>query len=253
MKTDVLAALTHIGRSLPLPNMGDYYAAILPEYIYLPGEAEHTHFRFFFDGRAMKIKDRVYDKKQLLDLLKLWAPTDVFYTPSKFLNPTVLNKKSDKVSQNLFLHSDEFLIDLDFPDFEEGKFAVLELLAYLRKRNWEPTYVCFSGSKGWHISLPFYYNSSNPDPRKKELETKQIKSAIIETIVADVDLPTLRKDGYGVDTIVSWDTRRIIRLPGTIHGKTGNLTEIVDTNDIPNYHPKHLVSITKQIELRDRI
>ena len=253
MKTDVLAALTHIGRSLPLSSMGDYYAAVPSEYLYLPTDITHTHFRFFFDGRAMKIKDIVYTKDQLIHLLSKWSPTDVFYTPSKFLDPTVLAKKSDKLSQNLFLYSDEFLIDLDFPDFEEGKSAVIKLLDYLKMRKWDPSYVCFSGSKGWHVSLPFDYRSSNLDPRQRELETKQIKSTIIETIAADMGLPTLGKDGYGADTIVSWDTRRIVRLPGTIHGKTGNLVEIINPEDISKYQAKHLVDIEKGILLRDRV
>jgi hypothetical protein len=52
---------------------------------------------------------------------------------------------------------------------------------------------------------------------------------------------------------VSWDTRRIVRLPGTIHGKTGNLVEIINPEDISKYQPKHLVDIEKGVLLRDRV
>ena len=40
-----------------------------------------------------------------------------------------------------------------------------------------------------------------------------------------------------IDTVVTTDLRRLIRLPNTLHGKTGWLTQNVPIEDLPDYEP----------------
>lgn len=47
----------------------------------------------------------------------------------------------------------------------------------------------------------------------------------------------IRKQGILLDYEVTVDPRRIIRLPGTIHGKRGRVCRIIDKNDLHNFDP----------------
>ena len=100
-------------------------------------------------------------------------------------------------------------------------------------------HITFSGSKGFHIiaedpnRVPF----SEPDPvlreEKVKFQRKQLLNQVIEA-------------GHPVDKVVTADTRRVIRLPGTIHGKTGWICTILNNewiespvNEWINEIPKH--------------
>ena len=238
----------------------EYYYRLKSEDLYIPEDLSHTHLRLFSEGHAFKIRDIITGPGHLLSILKRYSPSDVFYTPSKFSDPTVINKKSDKMSQNLFLYANEFVIDIDSSDpkksWEENlaasKNAVLKILGYLKDGDWVPFMpfgwypfmLVFSGNKGWHMHFHFDARPNEPDPIKRELRVKQIKSRIIDDIYRFEPL---------VDTIPSWDTRRIIRLPGSVHGKTGNLVEIVKEEEILGYRPKHVVEIEKKTTFKDYI
>ena len=47
----------------------------------------------------------------------------------------------------------------------------------------------------------------------------------------------IRDQGILLDYEVTVDPRRIIRLPGTIHGKRGRVCRIIDKNDLHNFDP----------------
>lgn len=237
-----------------------YYDRLKVEDLYIPEDLGHTHLRLFSEGHAFKIRDVIKSPEHLLSILRRYDPSDVFYTPSKFSDPTVINKKSDKISQNLFLYANEFVIDIDSSDKKKSgeenltasKNAVLKILGYLKHAEWVPFMpfgwypfmLVYSGNKGWHLHFHFDIRPNEPDPVKRELHVKRIKSRIIDDIYRFEPL---------VDTIPSWDTRRIIRLPGSVHGKTGNLVEIVKEEDIPDYKPKHMVEIEKKTTFRDYV
>ena len=221
-------------------NLREYYANLQTSDLYLPECLNWTHFRFFLP-QPMKVKDIIKEPQRLLDLLRFYAPEHVFYTPSKFMDPTIIRKKGMDLSSNNFLFSPEYVLDVDRKELKDAKEATIKLLDHLYANNWIPNLIVFSGHKGWHIHLPFGFRSDSVDPRTREQETKQIKSSITEE---------LQKIAT-TDTIPSWDTRRIIRLPGTIHGTTGNLVEAVKREDIKDYEPKHIVEIEHPIMFKD--
>ncbi len=45
------------------------------------------------------------------------------------------------------------------------------------------------------------------------------------------------RQASAIDTVVTTDLRRLIRLPNTLHGKTGWLTQNVPIDDLPDYDP----------------
>lgn len=229
-----------------MKTLEEFYMDCKPEEIFSPGFINWTHFRIFMGKRVKKIRNVIYSATQLLEELKKYAPDHVFYTPSKFMDPTKIGRKTNKISQNLFLFSDTFILDIDREgDIESAKLATKTILVYLGKMGWKPDYVCFSGSKGFHISLPFEFRSASDDPITREADTARVKTVILSQIKQDT--------GVEVDSIVSCDTRRIVRLPGTIHGKTGNLVEIIKPEDVMGYKPKNIVSIEKKEGVGDYI
>ena len=75
--------------------------------------------------------------------------------------------------------------------------------------------ISFSGSKGFHL----FYNDpdrslfSIENSKDREYAVRDRNKLLQEVILA----------GFKVDPRITADTRRIIRLPGSIHGKTGLL------------------------------
>jgi hypothetical protein len=73
-------------------------------------------------------------------------------------------------------------------------------------------YAAFSGSKGFHLVFDDIDMTLDPDIRSREKAIIQRRKALVEEIV---------EKGIRIDTTVTADTRRIIRLPGTVNSKTG--------------------------------
>ncbi|MGB0378629.1 MAG: hypothetical protein ACPGGE_07360, partial [Poseidonia sp.] len=74
--------------------------------------------------------------------------------------------------------------------------------------------VSFSGSKGFHLIYddPDREAFALPDLKKREMAVKAQRKALLNRVV---------EAGFEVDTKVTADTRRILRLPGSLHGSTG--------------------------------
>ena len=47
----------------------------------------------------------------------------------------------------------------------------------------------------------------------------------------------IRKAGILLDYEVTVDPRRIIRVPGTIHGKRGRVCRVIDEAELENFNP----------------
>jgi hypothetical protein len=115
----------------------------------------------------------------------------------------------------------------------------------------EFVHATFSGSKGFHL---IYRDTDRekfgiPDPKQREETVRQERKELLSRVL---------KQGFEVDERITADTRRIIRLPGSIHGKTGFQCTSIDTNqfDMPltqllEQIPKidHAVIIPKKAKL----
>ena len=75
-------------------------------------------------------------------------------------------------------------------------------------------YISYSGSKGFHIVLrdPDRSLFAIEDPRVREQAVRDARKALLERVLSA---------HFRVDKTVTGDTRRIIRLPGSLHGSTG--------------------------------
>ena len=159
---------------------------------------------------------------------------------SYFLQPNKLGPKGRGNARFLFLP--EFIIDLDSKSGcldDDVKADTLEVIKYMRDYfSVEPRAIVYSGQKGFHLHYPF------PFPGFRQLSTEEETIRFAKAIVKTIE------DATGVLTIddpVSTDTRRLIRIPGSVHGRTGNLVEKIKEKDIMSYEPKHVVDVSNYI------
>ena len=173
-------------------------------------------FRFALsDGRFFKVPDVIRTPADLQNWLIQKKPADVYYTVGRFLRPERLGPRSGIVSDNLFLGAD-LVFDIDHPPFcpeniDHARKDALRLIQWLDQACFSIRYVAFSGSKGFHVVCadPFDYPESSPLDREK---SARLKRKIIADRVLDEGIP--------IDAKVTVDTRRILRVPGTINSKS---------------------------------
>jgi len=154
-------------------------------------------------------------------------PTDVYVSTSSWLNPVNLPRIKDTKKPSPILLDHLVVFDIDIMPFcllrlEEARQATFNL------RNWlidntdiQIKHITFSGSKGFHIIAddPDRESFSEPDPKLREEKVKSQRKQLLNQVI---------EAGHPVDKVVTADTRRIIRLPGTVHGKTGWICTIIN-------------------------
>lgn len=189
----------------------------------------HRHFRLFLDnGHFLKIDERIRDERRLRKWLVRFAPNDVYYSVSCWLNPEVLGSRyGTPLTSNIILSSD-LVFDIDRSPFslhnlEDARKDTIRLLGFLSENNYTIRYCAFSGSKGFHVVAydPERYPCASPFDREN-LAIKA-RSRLLERITTE---------GIMVDRKVTTDTRRIFRLPGTINSKTGYICTILNDTEI---------------------
>ncbi len=62
---------------------------------------------------------------------------------------------------------------------------------------------------------------------------KHVKKNLLDKLLA----AAVNQQAAAIDTVVTTDLRRLIRLPNTLHGKTGWLTQNVPIDDLADYDP----------------
>jgi|TARA_B100001094_G_scaffold311823_1_gene347827 DNA primase catalytic subunit len=153
-------------------------------------------------------------------------------TPSKKVN--LRRYHNTLIKRDLY-----FDIDYDNKDYNEGIQMVEKLITELDQNvHYEhgTIQLVFSGSKGFHLIIDGYYDealadfSDSVDEYLRDFVNKPNKNKLIEQHYKDL-VTTIASDELLLDWMVTYDNRRIIRLPGTVHGKTMRLCQIFTKND----------------------
>jgi DNA primase catalytic subunit len=217
--------------------------------LWLPPGSSFRQFRFFLpcspgEGaqRVVKIRDRIVNVETLRRWLTKFAPAHVYYSTGRWLDPQNLGPKElgpgspgYQFAYNVFL-SQELYFDIDVPDdLDEAKRWTTKLRESLeREYGFRDVLLVYSGNKGFHLhvydfDLADWVREISPHPAVRESQTQEVKAEMVNHLM---DL------GLVFDADVTVDTRRILRLPGTVHGKTFNICQIVD--DIDTFRPQRL-------------
>jgi len=212
--------------------------------LWLPPKPTFRQFRVAVvraDGRLAfrKIEDRVRDVETLRRWLLRFAPAHAYFTTSRWLDPQRLGprelkgtKAGYRIAHNVFL-GQELYFDLDVPDdLDAAKVYALRLLDFLRAEGLRDLRLVYSGNKGFHVHAYDFERTFLPqlpeDPRDREGAAQTARMDLVTRLVA-ADVP--------IDVDITMDPRRILRLPGTVHGTTFNICEFVDPRGLDAFEP----------------
>jgi len=156
------------------------------------------------------------------------TPADVYVSTSSWLNPVDLPRLRDVDVSHPILLDHLVVFDIDIPPFSEKNMEIARESAFqlhqwmAEHTNYEFIHVTFSGSKGFHLFYRYCEREKFqiPDPKIREDSVRDARKKLLKRVL---------DAGHKVDSKITADTRRIIRLPGTFHGKTGWKCTIIDT------------------------
>lgn len=228
-----------------------YYARAPPDAFVLPHEPSRRQFRLALKrpgGRLTftKVDDRIRMGQDLKRHLERMAPHHAYFTTSTWLDPQKLGprdfakakKAGYQMAHNVFLNQGLYF-DIDVKgDLAEAAGHLLRLRDLLNQRwGFSRFRAAYSGSKGFHLYVDDFsirdFVQVEADPRKREAQHPVVKAAFTNAAI---------KEGLAVDAAVTLDTRRILRVPGTVHGKTLNVCEMVDLLRVESFVPHKIPS-----------
>jgi DNA primase catalytic subunit len=230
----------------------NYYNTVFrPDSIVLP-DTKFRHFRFeIFSEKTRKfrrLKDIIESKEQLWQRIARIVPKNAYFTPTKWLNPIYVGKTKKELNVML---SSTLYFDIDFgllepPTFMQAKKNTQELinLVYV-KYSKNPDLVVFSGKQGFHV---YYWDWNSPSIVNLH-PMDRIKQFTVERkeILGELSI-----HGVIVDSQITLDPYRIMKIPNTLHGGTGliakpvkDLTSFDPTVDALAFERKYYDSIIK--------
>jgi hypothetical protein len=208
-------------------GLADFYSEnpVLLDFLSFP---QWRQFKFVLRrGNFFKVPDQVRGKKKLQEWIHKKKPLDVYYSVACWMRPDLVGARTEKISENHFLFAD-LAFDIDSKKkgaagIEEARKQAVALAEFLEKEKIKVKYIAFSGSKGFHLVCedPFTYEAKNPLEREEEAKKK--RRALVEKI---------KGAGIEIDSKVTVDSRRIIRLPGTINSKSGRECRIISMEEL---------------------
>lgn len=196
--------------------LGEFYKNQVIE----PGiwDMGHRQFRLNLGNRFRVVPRRIATGQVLSRIVASYRPRDVYYSVGRWIEPHRVppRYRARKIQDNLFLGCD-LAFDIDVRPFsvasiEKARRICCTLLEYAESRGWQQHYIAFSGGKGFHVLChdPTSYSAENPYEREKE--AKRYRKGVARN---------MENEGIEIDSTVTVDTRRIIRVPGTINFSTG--------------------------------
>ena len=197
------------------------------------------------DGSWRKSKRRVSSIDSFRKAIGKDNPSDIYFSTSSWLEPIDLPNLNHETKPHPILINHLIVFDIDFAplsleNLERARLTTLNLHKWIQKNyDYELISISFSGSKGFHL----FYNDpdrslfSIENSKDRETAVKENRKKLLQEVLLA---------GFKVDPRITADTRRIIRLPGSIHGKTGLLCHRINVerlrenieswiNDVPSF------------------
>lgn len=236
----------------------EYYSKFKIE---LPKDFEKREFAFvpfsslpeFIMHRHVAFKSKEDFQSYVLKNL----PAHVYYSSAYYENPaeTSMDKKGWLAADLVFdIDADHLPIKTKSIEsaLKMAKREVKKLLTILKRDfgiNEEDMKVYFSGGRGYHVHVTSeeflelgsaerreivdYLTINNPDLRLDSTIKRRIE-AYVKRFSSTTELAIEKLRVY-VDAPVTADTKRLIRMPGTLHGKTG--LAVVEVEDVEAFDP----------------
>jgi hypothetical protein len=162
----------------------------------------------------------------------------------------LLGSRTEKdILKNVMISCDlAFDIDVsgEIKTLEDARGQTIALIDFLESRGINVRYSAFSGSKGFHVVCDDPWNDEimEENPMKRELEAVERRKRVVKEA---------KGENLLFDEKVTVDTRRIIRLPGTINSKTGFVCTVLDKKELQSGIEKILKSAQQHSNITPRI
>lgn len=204
--------------------LGDYYWKAP---LYEPPFFQNREFAIFKNGQV--IRHLAFPDVQKLRMFLIeQAPDHVYFSSAKYEHPAI---EDMKLKKKYWLGSD-LVFDIDYdhlrkPILKEALRQAKKLGKVLVENfGFEDLMLTFSGSRGYHVHVrdECIQKCTNAErreiadyfvlpyhPGKKTKKGKDVKN----------------KNFVEIDAPITGDFTRLMRLPGSLHGKTGNPCEII--------------------------
>ena len=211
-----------------------YHNIFCPDSIVLP-ETKFRHFRFRIfsnaKNRFQRLRDIVESREHLFEKISRIIPKDAYFTPTKWLNPIYVAKTRKEIdvmlSSPLYFDIDSDL--LNPPTLKQARDTTQALIDFIDdKFERSPDLVVFSGRRGFHV----HYWDWNTQRITRMHPTKRMEYFIKERQEITDELA---KQRIVVDEKITLDPYRIIRIPNTLHGKTGLIAKPIE--DLKSFKP----------------
>ena len=207
----------------------DFYKSNAPDLTPI-SDLRFRHFRLRLrGGRFLKIQRKITSPKMLSAYLARYCPADVYYSTCTWLNPGLLGRKTgDDTLANLFIRGD-LAFDVDEKPFtrrniERARKNTVRLYERLLDMGKRVKYVAFSGGKGFHIVCEDDGRYEGM-PGEREAQALEYRRRLVDELEAD---------GLKFDAKITVDTRRILRVPGTVNNSTGYLCTVISAEQLVN-------------------
>ena len=169
------------------------------------------------DGRVINVPKRIRSKTDFREILLSYSPKHVWFGVTCWLNPLQV-KGNQTGSWNVSLFRD-LIFDIDAklekgetitPEkLDEARGRTLFVLNTIKQDLGEPTYIIYSGNKGFEIVYEHSIKTKRYLEEKRYCKISQL-----------IDLP------------ITEDRFRVIRLPLTINGTSGNRAIFLEAKDL---------------------
>ncbi len=222
-----------------------------------------------------KVKDNITNKTTLLKHLRNYAPLHCYYTTAQWLDPQNIgpdpnsksgfskykrqhNSRSYQNVDNVFIAQEMYFdIDYEMETFQQAAAETQRLALFYEQVDTgckKDVRFVFSGGKGFHMidygwdlatHLGGGMNAQAAIEKRAQQMNKRTKATMgvswarqdLSRSIKKRLIRDIRKAGILLDYEVTVDPRRIIRVPGTIHGKRGRVCRVIDEAELENFNP----------------
>lgn len=229
----------------------DYYVQNPIDFSWIPYPNQHSYRWRTIEGRWSTARRRIRNHKTLAKAIGKDVASDIYISTSRWLDPIDLPRLRDKERPHPILLDHLIVFDIDVAplslnNLEQARNIAIGLHDYLASDSSMEFLSCsFSGSKGFHL----YFIDLDRDkfaienPKEREETVRESRKHLLTKVI---------ERGFNVDERVTSDTRRIIRLPGSIHGTTGYQCTVLTLEQLKKPLKELLVHIPR-IETAQKI
>lgn len=185
------------------------------------------------DNRCVKIKDTINTVQKLQKHLIHYKPKAAYVSVGEFLNASNVGAKSKnfykqgyKITNNLFLRGD-YVLEID----ENDKENIFKAVQFLIEQGFEDLFFVKT-NRGIHIHVNDFWEKYCPKklamPGDRENYYKMKKTYLSQL---------LKREGIRFDYDTTVDTRRVVRIPFSLHEKGVVCKSSYNINDLYSSSP----------------